>query len=192
MNKLVRKYIILVKSFCLYNKKKYLKYFCRKFNINKNEIIKILNQSKEDFLFYFESDPSIKLKEEVFILNGYKAICLYRLGNLLYNREEVLMSRQLSEYIHSLYGIDIHPQVFIDSPFFIDHGTGIVIGSTAIIGKFVKMYHGVTLGAKYITNKEKRHPTIEDNVTLFAHSAVFGDITIKENTIVKAYELFVE
>ncbi len=192
MNKYIKKYFILIENFILNNKDKYFYYIIKKVKINKEELLILLNKIKNDFGFYLEMDPSIKLKEEVFILNSFKAICIYRLANLLYNKNRILESRILSEYVHSLFGIDIHPAASIGSPFFIDHGTGIVIGSTSKIGSYVKIYQGVTLGAKYINSNSKRHPTIEDNVVLYAHSAIFGNIIIGKNTVVKAYKIFVE
>ena len=192
MNKFIKRYLILIKSNILNNKFKYFYYITKKAKVNKKELLDLLSKIKKDFNFYLEMDPSIVVKEEILILNTFKAICIYRLANLLYDKNDIIKSRKLSEYVHSLYGIDIHPAASIGYPFFIDHGTGVVIGSTSKVGNFVRIYQGVTLGAKYINNNQKRHPTIEDNVVLYAHSAVFGNTTIKKNTIVKAYQVFVE
>ena len=115
----------------------------------------------------------------------------YRLSHLIYTYQYFITSRIISEYSHSLTQIDIHPGSIIGSPFFIDHGTGVVIGETTIIGRFVKIYHGVTLGAKLNPNenKIKRHPTIEDNVTIYCNTSIFGDIKIFKNTIIKAHSI---
>lgn len=192
MNRLIKKYFKVVNIFILENKFKKYNYIIKKTKISKKELIDIFNKLKCDFSFYLKSDPSIKLKEEILISNSFQTICIYRLACLLYRKGNVLLSKRLSEFSHSISGIDIHPASIIGCPFFIDHGTGTVVGSTCVIGDFVKIYHGVTLGAKIISKIKKRHPTIEDNVTLYCHSAIFGDIVIKKNTIVKAYEIFVE
>ena len=92
-----------------------------------------------------------------------------------------LLPRLLSEYAHSRTGIDIHPAAVIGNPFFIDHGTGVVIGETTVIGNFVKIYQGVTLGAAVVQKKlanTKRHPTIEDEVIIYAGSTILGGDTV--------------
>ncbi|MEH7687590.1 serine acetyltransferase, partial [Bacillus safensis] len=105
--------------------------------------------------------------------------------HILYKLDIPLMPRLMSEYAHSKTGIDIHPGAKIDTNFFIDHGTGIVIGQTSIIGKNVKIYQGVTLGAlsiknsnKYNQTEKQRHPTIEDDVTIYAGATILGGDTI--------------
>ncbi len=184
-------YIKIAKRYlCKYKIFKFNVYLYKKiYKINLNEI---LYQLKEDFNYYLINDPSLKSKKEILYLNSFLCIIIYRYANLLFKSKKNNLARRLMEYAHFKTGIDIHPAASISYPLFIDHGTGIVIGETCIIGKYVKIYHGVTLGAKYITNMKKRHPTIEDNVTLYCNSGVFGNITIRRNTVIKAYKIFVE
>ena len=130
----------------------------------------------------FEFDPAAKSKNEVLIAYpGFFAISVYRIANLLWNKNARILARLIAEYAHSKTGIDIHPAAQIGMRFLIDHGTGIVIGETAIIGKNVKVYQGVTLGALTVIKEdatEKRHPTIEDNVTIYANATILGGNTI--------------
>jgi serine O-acetyltransferase len=129
----------------------------------------------------FQGDPAAYSREEVIITYpGFYAVCIYRLANALYNLGIPLLPRLMSEYAHEKTGIDIHPGATIDESFFIDHGTGVVIGETAHIGKNVKIYQGVTLGAlsvKKKLQKLKRHPTIEDNVVIYANTTILGGVT---------------
>jgi len=109
---------------------------------------------------------------------------IYRLAHELYLLEIPLIPRILTEYAHEKTGIDIHPGASIGSPFFIDHGTGIVIGETTIIGKNVKLYQGVTLGALSVEKKLsdiKRHPTIQDDVIVYSQAVILGGNTIIGN-----------
>ncbi|HTK20642.1 MAG TPA: hypothetical protein VL442_14040, partial [Mucilaginibacter sp.] len=112
---------------------------------------------------------------------GFYAIAVYRIANRLSQLEISILPRILSEHAHGKTGVDIHPNAVIGVPFVIDHGTGIVIGATSIIGKNVCIYQGVTLGASQV-NKElslvKRHPTVEDNVTIYARSTILGGRTV--------------
>jgi serine O-acetyltransferase len=127
-------------------------------------------------------DPaSTCLEEVVLCYPGFYCISVYRMAHILYELEVPILPRIMSEYAHSNTGIDIHPGAKIDSPFFIDHGTGIVIGETAEIGKDVKIYQGVTLGALTVEksmSRTKRHPTIEDNVIIYAGSTILGGKTV--------------
>lgn len=139
----------------------------------------------------FNNDPAAECKSQIiFSYPGITAITFYRLANELRNLNVPLIPRIVSEYAHSLTGIDIHPGAKIGSSFCIDHGTGIVIGETTIIGNNVKIYQGVTLGALSIKNREstinkKRHPTIENNVTLYAGCTILGGETvIGENSVI--------
>ena len=118
---------------------------------------------------------------------GFTAILLYRVAHELYQQEVPYYPRELSEYAHSKTGIDIHPGAQIGEYFFIDHGTGVVIGETAIIGNNVRIYQGVTLGARSLPkrsigplreSKKKRHPTIEDNVIIYAGATIVGGPTV--------------
>lgn len=130
----------------------------------------------------FEGDPAAKSHEEVILAYpGLEAISIHRFAHELWIRNIPLLPRMMSEYIHGKTGIDIHPGATIGESFFIDHGTGVVIGETTIIGKNVKIYQGVTLGAlsvrKDLSNK-KRHPTIEDGVTIYAGATILGGETV--------------
>jgi len=135
-----------------------------------------------DAQFFLQSDPAAASIEEVVITYpGFNAITSYRIAHVLYQLEVPILPRLITEYAHSKTGIDIHPGAQIAAPVFIDHGTGIVIGQTAIIGKNVKLYQGVTLGALAVLKEEsgkKRHPTIEDDVIIYAGSCILGGATI--------------
>lgn len=139
----------------------------------------------------FDGDPAAKSKEEIiFSYPGLFAIYVYRLAHVLYKDEIPFIPRVMSEYAHGRTGIDINPGAAIGEYFFIDHGTGVVIGETTEIGKNVKLYQGVTLGAlstrmgQQLANV-KRHPTICDNVTIYSNSTVLGGETVVgENTII--------
>lgn len=129
-----------------------------------------------------EGDPAAKSDEEVIVsYPGLEAIVVYRIAHFLHSCGVPVIPRIMSEYIHGKTGIDIHPGAKIGESFFIDHGTGVVIGETTIIGNNVKIYQGVTLGAlsvkKEMQNK-KRHPTIEDDVTIYANATILGGQTV--------------
>lgn len=136
----------------------------------------------DDAGFIFESDPAAKdIIEVIAIYPGFFAIYCYRIANALHKLSVPLLPRMITEYAHKVTGIDIHPGATIGSPFSIDHGTGIVIGETTVVGNFVKLYQGVTLGALSVDKSKaskKRHPTIEDNVILYAGSTILGGETI--------------
>ena len=139
----------------------------------------------------FDGDPAAKSKEEIiFSYPGLFAIYVYRLAHILYKEEIPFIPRVMSEYAHGRTGIDINPGATIGEYFFIDHGTGVVVGETTEIGNNVKLYQGVTLGAlstrmgQQLANV-KRHPTIRDNVTIYSNSTVLGGETVVgENTII--------
>jgi serine O-acetyltransferase len=126
-------------------------------------------------------DPAANSLEEVVIAYpGFYAIVIHRISHILYKNGVGILPRILSEYAHSRTGIDIHPGAQIGESFFIDHGTGIVIGETTIIGANVKIYQGVTLGALTVekgTTEVKRHPTIQDNVIIYSGSTILGGKT---------------
>lgn len=130
----------------------------------------------------FEGDPAAKSHEEVILAYpGLEAISIYRFAHELWIRNIPLLPRMMSEYIHGKTGIDIHPGATIGESFFIDHGTGVVIGETTVIGKNVKIYQGVTLGALSVRKElshKKRHPTIEDEVTIYAGATILGGETV--------------
>jgi serine O-acetyltransferase len=143
--------------------------------------IDIHHQLEEDLKAIFRFDPAAKSRSEVLVAYpGFFAIAVYRIANKLWKMKVPLLPRMLSEYVHGKTGIDIHPGATIGSRFFIDHGTGIVIGETAVIGNDVRIYQGVTLGSLSVLKAEadiKRHPTIGDDVTIYANATILGGRT---------------
>lgn len=142
-----------------------------------------------DARFIAKNDPAASGVDEVIIAYpGFTAICTYRLAHSLASKNVPLIPRIMTEWAHSRTGIDIHPKATIGKEFFIDHGTGIVIGETAIIGNRVKVYQGVTIGALSVGKElaqTKRHPTIEDDVVIYAGSTILGgNTTIGHNSII--------
>ena len=129
-----------------------------------------------------QGDPAARSEFEVIrAYPGFYALCFYRIAHALYKLDVPLLPRILTEFAHSKTGIDIHPGAQIGEYFMIDHGTGIVIGETSVIGKNVKMYQGVTLGALSISKSQalqKRHPTIEDNVLIYSGATILGGDTV--------------
>lgn len=127
-------------------------------------------------------DPAAMSADEVILsYPGFQAITVHRLAHFLWTRQVPLIPRMMNEHVHRRTGIDIHPGAQIGESFFIDHGTGTVIGETTIIGNNVKLYQGVTLGALSVKKEEsghKRHPTIEDNVTIYANATILGGETV--------------
>jgi serine O-acetyltransferase len=136
----------------------------------------------EDVTAAFRGDPAAKTVEEVILAYpGLEAIVVHRIANYFWTSGLPLIPRMMSEQIHSKTGIDIHPGAKIGRRFFIDHGTGVVIGETAVIGDDVKLYQGVTLGALSVKKEEgqtKRHPTIEDRVTIYSGATILGGETV--------------
>ena len=132
----------------------------------------------------YDGDPAAKSKEEVLVSYPFvEAIAVQRLAHELYLKNVALIPRIMTEWAHSRTGMDLHPGAQIGSHFFVDHCTGTVVGETAIIGDHVKMYHGVTLGAKSTSAVEelrgkKRHPTIEDRVTIYPGATILGGDTV--------------
>ena len=132
----------------------------------------------------YEGDPAASSKAEIIIAYpGLYAITINRLAHVLYRLNIPLIPRIMTEYAHSRTGIDIHPGAQIGKYFFIDHGTGIVVGETTVIGDHVKLYQGVTLGALSTRGGQRlhgkrRHPTIEDNVTIYAGASILGGETV--------------
>jgi len=133
----------------------------------------------------YKGDPAAENIDEVILAYpGFMAIVIYRLAHILYKSGVKIIPRILTEHAHEITGIDIHPGAEIDSPFFIDHGTGIVIGETTEIGKNVKIYQGVTLGALSVEKSlenVKRHPTIQDDVIIYSQAVILGGETIIGN-----------
>ena len=147
------------------------------------EIRKVLTT---DIQAAYDGDPAAKNIDEVIIsYPGVLAITTHRIAHQLWRQEIPLLPRMMSEYAHSITGIDIHPGATIGKSFFLDHGTGVVIGETSKIGERVRVYQGVTLGALSLPKEEveqlrheKRHPTIEDDVTIYAGATILGGETI--------------
>lgn len=142
----------------------------------------IHNKLWMDAYAIFEGDPASESIDEVILAYpGFMAILIYRLAHELYQLKVPIIPRIMSEHAHQITGVDIHPGATIGSPFFIDHGTGIVIGETTVIGNNVKIYQGVTLGALSVKKElshVKRHPTIEDDVIIYAQSVILGGNTV--------------
>ena len=175
-----------------------IKRILRKFGANKNTISFFCNESRklkkillEDAEFTYQCDPASEGIDEIILTYpGFFAVFCYRIAHILKSVNVRLLPRMISEFAHTQTGIDIHPGATIGHPFCIDHGTGIVIGETSIVGNYVKMYQGVTLGALSLKEGQnlkniKRHPTIGNNVTLYADAFVFGgDTIIGDNVIV--------
>ncbi len=142
----------------------------------------IKNALQQDAEAILAGDPAAhSLTEVIRTYPGFFAIAVYRLAHVFYHLDIPLIPRTLTEYAHSRTGVDIHPGATIGARFCIDHGTGIVIGETSVIGDNVKIYQGVTLGALSVKKelaKTKRHPTIEDNVVIYAGSTILGGETV--------------
>ena len=150
---------------------------------------------QKDATALLETDPAAKSIQEIINLYpGFTAIAIYRIANAISGFDIPMIPRILTEHSHSKTGIDIHPKATIGVPFIIDHGTGIVIGETAIIGKNVSIYQGVTLGAMQVEKsmeEKKRHPTVEDNVVIYANATVLGGSTIIGNHSIVGGNTFV-
>lgn len=140
-----------------------------------------------DILAAYEGDPAARSNMEIVMsYPGLLAIATHRIAHILYRQGVQLLPRVMSEYAHSRTGIDIHPGATIGKGFFIDHGTGVVIGETCVIGENVRLYQGVTLGAKSFRKDEeghlvkgiKRHPNVEDDVIIYANATILGGDTV--------------
>ena len=142
----------------------------------------------------YEGDPAATCPEEVMLAYpAFEAISIFRIAHELYLLKVPMLPRMMTEYAHSLTGIDIHPGATIGRSFFIDHGTGVVIGETTVIGEHVKLYQGVTLGAKSfavqadgtLVKGNKRHPNIGNNVVIYAGATILGgDTCIGDNCVI--------
>lgn len=142
----------------------------------------------------YEGDPAATSYDEIMLCYpGFVAISIYRLAHPLYDEGYKVVARMMAEYAHSKTGIDIHPGAKIGESFFIDHGTGVVIGETTVIGNNVKLYQNVTLGAKSFSKNEdgslvkgiKRHPNIGNNVVIYASATILGgDTVIGDNVVI--------
>ena len=153
----------------------------------------IRNIAKEDVAATYAGDPAATNYDEIILsYPGIKAITIQRLAHILYSAKVPLIPRMMTEYAHMLTGIDIHPGAQMGRGIFIDHGTGVVIGETAVLGNNVRIYQGVTLGAGNFPKDAcgmlikglKRHPTIGNNVTIYSGASVLGDITIGDNSVI--------
>lgn len=153
------------------------------------ELPELYRKMNTDISAILNGDPAAQSEFEIIrSYPGFLAIALYRIAHVLLQVAIPIIPRILTEYAHSVTGIDIHPAAKIDEYLFIDHGTGIVIGETTVIGKHVKLYQGVTLGAlsveKFMANT-KRHPTIEDHVIIYSGATILGgDTTIGQHCII--------
>ena len=152
-------------------------------------IAEVYKELLKDLKTILDFDPAAKSRNEILIAYpGFFAITVHRIAYVLWKHNVFILSRFIAEYAHSKTGIDIHPAATIGESFFIDHGTGIVIGETAVIGKNVKIYQGVTLGALTVSKdkaSERRHPTIEDDVVIYANATILGgNTTIGKGAVV--------
>ena len=160
------------------------------------EVPKIRELLATDVEAAYEGDPAAKNFDEIILAYPcIETIAIQRCAHLLYKANVPLIPRIMTEWAHSYFGIDIHPGATIGSHFFIDHGTGVVIGETCVIGNRVKLYHGVTLGARNfpkdgdgrIVKGNKRHPNVEDGVVIYPNATVLGgETTIGKNSTIGA------
>jgi len=157
------------------------------------ELPKIRQALTEDVQAALRCDPAATSANEVVLCYpGMRALAIYRTAHALHRLDVPLLPRLMTEIAHSVTGIDIHPAAEIGKRFFIDHGTGIVIGATCVIGDDVKIYQGVTLGARsfprstdgHIIRDRQRHPVIHDNVTIFAGATILGPVNIGSNSVI--------
>ena len=164
------------------------------FILELNDVVGVL---KTDLEAAFNGDPAaLDYNEIIITYPGFFAITVYRIAHILYKKGVPYIPRIMSEYAHSKTGIDIHPGAEIGPYFFIDHGTGIVIGETAIIGKNVKIYQNVTIGALslgrgQLLKGKKRHPTIMDNVTIYSNATILGGTTVIKNNVTIGANAFI-
>ena len=148
------------------------------------QIPKVRGLMQTDLQAAYDGDPAATGYDEIILsYPGLFAITVYRLAHELYVLDVPMIPRMMTEYAHGITGIDIHPGATVGAYFFIDHGTGIVIGETTVIGEGVKIYQGVTLGGLSTRGGQslrgkKRHPTIEDNVTIYANASILGGETV--------------
>ena len=152
-------------------------------------LINLESMMNVDAEFILQGDPAAKsLNEVVICYPGFYAIAVYRIARFFYKKNIPIFPRILTEYAHRRTGIDIHPGASIKSPFFIDHGTGVVIGETAVIGEKVKIYQGVTLGSTSVSKdlaNTKRHPSIGANCIIYSNATILGgDTIIGENCVI--------
>lgn len=190
---------LVVKAFCYMCKKSGSHHDCRTEEKSRKAVIALLRAMPElrdiarsDIEAAYAGDPAARSLDEIIIsYPAVKAIEIQRMAHVLYKHEVPFIPRMMTEYAHSITGIDINPGAEIGRGFFIDHGTGVVIGETARIGNNVRLYQGVTLGALSFPKDScgmlvkglRRHPTIEDDVTIYANATVLGDVTIGKGSV---------
>jgi len=152
---------------------------------------RLRKELKQDIAATYSGDPAAQSHDDIILsYPGFQATLVYRLAHFLYQKKVPLIPRMMTEWAHSVTGIDIHPGATIGHSFCIDHGTGVVIGETAVIGHHVKLYHGVTLGALSVKKSshatdpakgpvplKKRHPTLGNHVVVYAHATILGGHT---------------
>lgn len=172
-------YTTMVENISTLVEKKQAKEIMNEFMEKLPRIQKQLHKEAEVF---GRNDPAANSVEEVIITYpGFFALTVYRIAHEFYNKKVPIIPRLFSEYAHSKVGIDINPGAEIGDSFYIDHGTGIVIGESTVIGNNVTIYQGVTIGALFVTKEmsnTKRHPTIEDNVIIYAGATILGGSTV--------------
>lgn len=143
---------------------------------------KVYRLLQEDAKAFYLNDPAAESEDEIILAYpGFYAVATHRLAHVLHGLKVPILPRLLGEHAHRSTGVDIHPGANIGHAFFLDHGTGVVIGETATIGDRVKIYQGVTLGAHYVHKRlagVKRHPTIENDVVIYAHATILGGDTL--------------
>ena len=207
LNKSLKNVIYHLKKYLFYdenieilklNTLNFIYFFKNDFNLELFDNFDNLLKNIKDIIFkdldsFLKHDPAAIDKTEIILsYPGFFAIICYRFANLLYKYNIEYLPRLVTEYAHSKTGIDIHPAAKIGHSFFIDHGTGIVIGESAIIGDNVSLYHGVTLGALSLHKGSllkgvKRHPSIGNNVTIYANATILGgDTNIGDNSVIGA------
>ena len=153
--------------------------------------MRLITYIKEELQVIKERDPAIKSNMEIFLYPSFKVMIRYRMAHKLYLKKHYFLARWISQRAARKMGIEIHPGATIGKGLFIDHGSGVIIGETTVIGNNVTLYQGVTLGG---TGKEKgkRHPTLKDNVTVSAGAKILGSFTIGENAKIGAGSVVLE
>jgi serine O-acetyltransferase len=161
----------------------------------------LLDLLDDDVRAAYEGDPAATGYDEViFCYPGFRAVMIQRIAHELHGMGVPWLPRMMTEYAHRVTGIDIHPGARIGRRFFIDHGTGVVIGETSVIGDHVRMYQGVTLGGfRFKTDAQgrllrgyKRHPTIEDDVIIYSNASILGDVTVGRGSVIGANVILTE
>ncbi|MBR1846756.1 MAG: serine acetyltransferase [Bacilli bacterium] len=161
------------------------------------DLVTVKEMLDEDVEAAYNGDPAAKSKEEIITAYpGFYAILVHRIAHVLYKKSVPILPRMMSELAHSSTGIDIHPGATIGHYFFIDHGTGVVIGETTVVGNNVRIYQGVTLGAKSLEHADelrnkKRHPTIKDNVIIYSGASILGGDTVIGSNVTIGSNVFI-